>query len=160
MRTDSRSGRLLQRLSSAEWFGRHAPRFVPRLDRFVHRMTGGRVLLSNGPLPAILLTTTGARSGLPRATPLATVPYDGDHFVVGSNFGGESHPAWSYNLIAHPSATMSLKGVNHQIEAHLLSAEEKEAIWPVLTTVWPPYDRYVERSGRDIRVFRLVVVTA
>jgi hypothetical protein len=37
----------------------------------------------------------------------------------------------------------------------LLTAEQKAAVWPEITRIWPPYDRYVERSGRDLRVFRL-----
>jgi deazaflavin-dependent oxidoreductase (nitroreductase family) len=160
MRTHTRLGQLVQRLATADWFARHAPGLMPRLDRLVHRLTGGRMMLSNGMLPVILLTTTGAKSGLPRESPLAAVPLHGHHYIVGSNFGGESHPSWSYNLVASPRATMSLKGAVREVEAHLLTPEQREHVWPELTRVWPPFDTYVERSGRDLRVFRLVEVSA
>jgi hypothetical protein len=41
------------------------------------------------------------------------------------------------------------------VKAHLLDADERAAIWPQLLKVWPNYDTYVERSGRELRVFRL-----
>jgi deazaflavin-dependent oxidoreductase (nitroreductase family) len=113
------------------------------------------VLLSQWIVPSIVLTTTGARSGKPRRTPLATIPVDGDLYVVASNFGNESHPAWSYNLMANPAASVVYEGRERQVAATLLDAESKEAVWPKLAEVWPPYDRYAERSRRDLRVFRL-----
>ena len=36
-----------------------------------------------------------------------------------------------------------------------LSRSEKATTWPRLVSFWPNYDLYVERSGRDLRVFRL-----
>jgi len=47
-----------------------------------------------------------------------------------------------------------------EVEAHLLTPEQREHVWPELTRAWPPFDTYVERSGRDLRVFRLVEVRA
>jgi deazaflavin-dependent oxidoreductase (nitroreductase family) len=83
------------------------------------------------------------------------VPLDGTHYVAGSNFGGPHHPSWSYNLLAHPQANMSLDGREITVRAELLSPEETEAVWDRLVEVWPPYQRYAQRSGRDLRVFRL-----
>ena len=104
---------------------------------------------------ALVLTTTGAKSGLQRETPLATMP-DGDAFyVVGSNFGREKHPAWTGNLIANPQARVTFRGRTIDVRARQLSDDEKAAVWPKLTKMWPTYDRYVERSGRNLRVFRL-----
>ena len=56
--------------------------------------------------PLLLLTTTGARSGLPRTTPLL-YSTDGDRLVVIASKGGEpTHPDWYHNLLAHPEATV------------------------------------------------------
>jgi deazaflavin-dependent oxidoreductase (nitroreductase family) len=74
---------------------------------------------------------------------------------VASNFGRERHPAWSANLLAEPKATASYRGRTFPVTARLLDEDEKKAIWPQLLKMWPNYDRYEERSGRDIRVFRL-----
>lgn len=147
----------IYRLSSARWFSSVAPSFVPQTDRILNRLTGGRVMLNQWIVPSsISLVTTGARSGEPRTTSLAGVPFAGDHYVVASNFGLENHPGWSYNLMKHPHARMTTKNRTTEVAAHLLDASEKAAVWPELVKAWPPYDSYVEQSGRDLRVFRLV----
>ena len=142
-------------MAGSAWFARVAPPIITPLDRFLHRVTGGRVLTSRGLLPSLLLTTTGAKTGQPREVPLACVP-DGDViYLVGSNFGRERHPAWTGNLLKTPRARVAFDGERFDVDAELLDPEEKAAVWPKLVRVWPTYDRYVERSGRDIRVFRL-----
>jgi len=150
--------RAVQRVAASDRFGAMAPKVIPPMDRALAKVTRGRVLLSQWIVPSIILHTTGAKSGQSRESSLATVPHDGDLYVVGSNFGQESHPAWSYNLIAHPRASVTMHGKQRPVDSVLLGPDEKAAIWPALTKAWPPYDRYVERSGRDLRVFRLTWV--
>ena len=59
----------------------------------------------------LMLRSTGAKSGLERETPMATVPLDDGRFlVVGSNFARESHPAWTHNLLANPDAAIVFRG--------------------------------------------------
>jgi len=152
---DSRLGRLTAKVAGSPQFAAVAPKIVPRVDRLLNRLTGGRFVLSAALLPSIVLTTTGAKSGLQRQTPLATMPDGGAFYVVGSNFGREKHPAWTANLLAYPDATVTFRGRSVPVHAHLLEEDEKAAVWPRLTAMWPTYDRYVERSGRNLRVFRL-----
>jgi deazaflavin-dependent oxidoreductase (nitroreductase family) len=148
-------GRVVQSLARRRRFSLVALRVAPKLDRFVSRVTGGRFVVSQLLVPMMMLTTTGAKSGLPRQSPLATLP-DGDAFyVIGSNFGTEKHPAWSGNLLKNPEAKVTFRGRTIDVVARLLTPEEKAEVWPRILTVWPSYDSYVERSGRDIRVFRL-----
>jgi deazaflavin-dependent oxidoreductase (nitroreductase family) len=151
----SRVGRLVTAAAGTRVFARVGPAVVPRLDRLMHRLSGGRVVLSAGMTPSLMLTTTGAKTGLRRTTPLATQPDGGSWYVVGSNFGRQSHPAWSANLIANPEAEITFKRRTIPVKAHLLTAEEKAEIWPGLLRLWPNYDVYTDRSGRDLRVFRL-----
>ncbi|MFE5753284.1 nitroreductase family deazaflavin-dependent oxidoreductase [Streptomyces massasporeus] len=153
-----RGARVVQKVSSTRGFARVAPHVVPALDRAVHRLTRGRVLLSAQLLPGVVLTATGARSGLPRRTPLACMPEDGggSWILVGSNFGRPGHPAWSHNLLAHPDAEISWKGRDVPVTARLLAGEERAAAWRALLRFWPPYAAYQARVEREIRVFRLV----
>lgn len=147
---------LIHRIAGSETFLRIAPKFVPKLDRAVYRLTKGRRIMSQGLVPTLVLFTTGARSGLQRETPLACLPGDGGWYVVGSNYGQATHPAWTANLLAHPDAAVAFEGQRLDVTARLLDAGEKRAVWPRLTAAWPNYDRYVERSGgRDLRVFFL-----
>ncbi|MEU6552906.1 nitroreductase family deazaflavin-dependent oxidoreductase [Streptomyces sp. NPDC046915] len=154
--------RLVQKVSSTRGFAKVAPHVVPALDRAVHRLTRGRVLLSAQLLPGVVLTTTGARSGLARRTPLACMPEKGGQatgrqswLLVGSNFGRTGHPAWTANLLAHPDASVSWKGEDIPVTARLLAGEERAAAWTVLLEFWPPYATYQARVEREIRVFRL-----
>lgn len=155
MRVDGPVGRVVQRVAGTKAFSKYAPPIITPLDKVVHKLSGGRWLLSRGMLPVLMLTTTGAKSGQPREVPLACIP-DGDViYLVGSNFGREKHPAWSGNLLKTPRAAVSFRGEAFAVDAAHLSDEEKAEVWPKLLKAWPNYDLYVERSGRNIRVFRL-----
>ncbi len=146
----------VQRMAGSGWFAKVAPPFLPRLDRTLHRITRGHVILSRYLVPSLVLTTTGRVSGLAREAPLACMPEDdGGFVVVGSNFGREHHPAWTANLLANPEAEVSHRGHVIAVTARLLEGAERSEVWPRLLEVWPVYDRYVERSGRELRVFRL-----
>jgi deazaflavin-dependent oxidoreductase (nitroreductase family) len=155
VRLDSRLGRAVQKMAGSKAFMKVGPKVVPHVDRFLHKVSGGKFISSGGLLPSLVLTTTGAKTGQQRTTPLATKPEGDGWIVVGSNFGQEKHPAWTANLIANPDAEVSFKGKKTSVRAHLLTAEEKAEEWPRLTKFWPNYDVYTERSGRDLRVFRL-----
>ena len=146
---------IVQKVACSEGFLRVAPKFVPRLDRAINKVSGGRVTLSQAMVPSLVLHTTGAKSGQPRETPLACMPEAGGWYVVGSNFGQEKHPAWTANLLAHPDAAVTFRRTRTDVRARLLDDDEKAEVWPRLLAVWPNYDKYVERSGRNLRVFRL-----
>ena len=147
--------RLVQKVSATRGFAKVAPHVVPALDRAVHRLSGGRVLLSAQMLPGVILTSTGARSGRPRRTPLACMPDGDDWLLVGSNFGRTGHPAWTYNLLARPDADISWKGRDVPVTARLLEGAERADAWRQLLTFWPPYAAYQDRVDREIRIFRL-----
>src|SRR3954447_23822264 len=152
---ESRVGKAVVKMAGSKTFMRVGPKVVPHVDRFLHRVSGGKFISSGGPLPPPMLTTTGAKTGQQRTTPLATKPEGDSWYVVGSNFGRDTHPAWTANLIANPDGEVSFKGKTTLVQAHLLTAEEKAEYWPQLVKFWPNYDVYTERSGRDLRVFRL-----
>ncbi|MGW2518858.1 nitroreductase/quinone reductase family protein [Streptomyces sp. NPDC001617] len=150
--------RVVQRVSSTRGFAKVAPHVIPALDRAVHRLTRGKVLLSAQMLPGVILTSTGARSGLPRRTPLACMPEDGGRswILIGSNFGRTGHPNWTHNLLAHPEAEVSWKGEDVPVRAFLLEGEERAAVWKTALAFWPPYATYQARVEREIRLFRIV----
>ncbi|MEU3689419.1 nitroreductase family deazaflavin-dependent oxidoreductase [Streptomyces narbonensis] len=148
--------RLMQKVSSTRTFARIAPHVIPAMDKAVHRLTGGKVLLSARMLPGVILTARGARSGRPRVTPLACMPEpDGGWLLVGSNFGRPGHPAWTANLLAHPDAEVSWRGETIPVRAELLAGEARAAAWKSALEFWPPYATYQQRVEREIRLFRL-----
>ncbi|MEU1348801.1 nitroreductase family deazaflavin-dependent oxidoreductase [Streptomyces sp. NPDC005786] len=153
--------RLVQKVSSTRVFARIAPHVVPAMDRTVHRLTRGRVLLSAQMLPGVVMTVPGARSGQLRTTPLACMPEPGEGgrgswILVGSNFGRPGHPAWTANLLAHPEgAVINWKGRDIPVRARLLAGEERAGVWETALRFWPPYAAYQARIDREIRLFRL-----
>jgi len=156
MDPQSRTSRLVQAMAASRCFEVIGSKVVPPMDRLVHRATRGRVTMGQAMVPSLVLHAVGARSGAARDTPLATVPEpDGTWLIVGSNFGKPHHPAWTANLMAGPDVAITFAGERIPVRAELLSADERAAVWSDLLAVWPVYDRYVEKSGRDLRVFRL-----
>jgi deazaflavin-dependent oxidoreductase (nitroreductase family) len=151
--------RVVRQVGHAPVLAKLGPRLAPPMDKLVHRVTGGRHTATQLIVPSLVLTTVGRKSGEPRRAPLATVVEPGGTFlVVASNFGKEHHPAWSGNLLMNSAATVSHRGVDVDVTAHLLDADEKAAVWPKLIATWPAFDTYTDRSGRDLRVFRLTPV--
>jgi deazaflavin-dependent oxidoreductase (nitroreductase family) len=135
-------------------------RTLTPLDRRLLRRTRGRFTVL-GPFgaPTMLLTTTGAKSGLPRTSPLLYVREPGRLYVVGSNFGQERHPAWSGNLLADPHATVTIGGVDVPVVATRLEGAERDRVWQLFVDLAKTYDAYRDRTDRDIRVFALDPVT-
>lgn len=136
---------------------RHVLRpLITPVDRALFHLSGGRLKLSAPMVPSLVLFTVGAKTGIRREIPLMCFPRpDGSIIIAGSNFGLEQHPAWSVNLIATPEAEVHFRGELFPVRATLLSAEERDATWPVLEEQWPHYRDYEKTAHRDIRVFRL-----
>lgn len=131
-------------------------RSLTPLDRRVlTRSRGRRTLLGPIGAPTLLLTTTGAKTGLPRTTPLLYGRVDDDLVVVGSNFGQDHHPAWTGNLLKSPSATVTMAGTDIPVSARLLAGAEAEAAYGVMEQEARTYTAYRARTDRQIRVFRL-----
>jgi deazaflavin-dependent oxidoreductase (nitroreductase family) len=152
----SRYADALRWLGVQTWFPRVYKPVFPRIDAFLYRVSGGR-LMSAGPtiFPTLLLTTTGYGSGKARTTPLFYVREGESIIVAATNFGLRDHPAWSENLLRHPDTRVRIGNVTRSFRARTADVNEVARVWPRLVAFWPAYDRYKERSGRDIRVFVL-----
>ncbi|WP_456847054.1 nitroreductase family deazaflavin-dependent oxidoreductase [Cellulomonas sp. P5_C6] len=145
----------VRRLGRTRWFARIG-RVTSGVDRRLQKATAGRLSVLGRPtLPQLILTTTGRKSGEPREAVLLYA-VDGDGWVlIGSNWGQEHHPAWSGNLLATPAATVTIGGVTTPVVATLADDDERARLLPALLDVWPGYDDYAARAGRELRVFRL-----
>lgn len=137
------------------------PNYLPQIvatDQFIQKRTGGRLtILDIAGLPNGMLTVTGRKSGLPRSTPLLSVPRAGGRsfLIAGSNFGGEKQPVWVVNLEANPEATFRTKGTTYPVTGRRLEGEERARAWQEMLAVWPNYALYEQRTSREIKVFEL-----
>jgi len=130
---------------------------IHRVDGAVMRLSGGRFTAGSlfSGLPIITLTTTGARSGKPRAVPLVGIP-DGDSLIlIASNWGQAKHPAWYHNVKANPAVTVTRGGQTQHYTARELSGAAREAAWARAVALYPGYRGYAERAGREIPVVML-----
>ena len=136
-------------------------RTLTPLDRYVIERSDGRYTVL-GPIgaPTMLLTTTGALSGLSRTTPLLFARDGDDILVAGSNFGQMKHPAWSKNLIEHPVAIATIGGQAVPVTAELLTGDAARAGFEKMIEMTDVYAEYRNRTNRNIRVFRLRAQTA
>jgi deazaflavin-dependent oxidoreductase (nitroreductase family) len=144
---------LVQRISSTRLVSRFFARNLYRIDEFYLKLSHGRITLTQvlAGFPVVLLTTTGARSGLPRSMPLACIPdpHHADQFaVIASNLGQPHHPAWYYNLKAHPHATGVIDGQVKTYIAHEASDEEYARFWQVAIEIYPGYQQYQLLLGK------------
>src|SRR5208282_6527510 len=71
----------------------------------------------------LLLTTTGAKSGQRRVSPLAYFRIDGKLIIIGSFAGAPVNPAWVHNLRANPQAHVEV-GLESGIDAFDVTARE------------------------------------
>ena len=90
------------------------------------RANNGRLV--SGPMAGrepMLLTTTGARSGVPR-TVVVGYRRDGDRFLaIASNNGSDVAPLWYRNLLREPLATVELGPERFQVRARTADAGER-----------------------------------
>jgi deazaflavin-dependent oxidoreductase (nitroreductase family) len=149
------TSRVIQSLGRTRAFAAFYRRYGPKADPWLLRKTQGQAALRLG-FPELLLTTTGAKSGLPRVMPLIYVR-DGDDFVVvGTNFGQRHQPGWTANLMAYPDASIEVGPEQLPVSGELVDRATWERLWPRFVAVYPGYANYLSRCApRKPRMFRL-----
>lgn len=133
-------------------------RVLHRIDRPVYRLTRGRHTFASllAGIPIVMLTTTGARSGIARTVPVLGLPTGEGLVVIASNFGQARHPAWHHNLRASPDATVAVDGVARPVRAVEASGEQRARIWREGLKVYPGWSQYERRAAhREIAVYVL-----
>lgn len=105
--------------------------------------------------PIIILTTTGAKTGKVRKTPLMRIEHDGSYAVVASLGGAPKNPVWYHNIVAHPEVELQDGATRKKYVAHEASGEEKARWWARATQTWPDYATYQTKTDRQIPLFVL-----
>jgi deazaflavin-dependent oxidoreductase (nitroreductase family) len=114
------------------------------------RANGGQV--PGRKYPVILLTTTGAKSGLPRTTPL-NYSTDGDRIVViASKAAAPTHPDWYHNLVAHPEAIVEIGNQKFPVRATIATGQERERLFNAQAALMPFFAEYQQQTTRQIPV--------
>jgi deazaflavin-dependent oxidoreductase (nitroreductase family) len=139
-----------------------------KFHRYIYEKSDGRIGAHSGGLPALLLTTTGRKSGLARANGITYCRDRGDLIVVASNGGSDRPPAWLLNIGADPRVTVRIGRTVTSATARVATDEEQAQLWPLvnrssrgLSRIFHPgvtgrYDVYQRHTERRIPV---VIIT-
>jgi deazaflavin-dependent oxidoreductase (nitroreductase family) len=143
---------LIQKIASSRpgaWF---LSRTLYHIDRIFLKASNGRATLTSigTGLPVVILTTTGAKSGLIRTSPLVGIRDINNPnliAIIASNFGQHHHPAWYFNLKANPRATCSIDGRARTYIAYEARDEEYQRFWQIASEIYIGYPLYKQRTG-------------
>lgn len=129
---------------------------VWKLDPYLMRATRGRLGMGLV-MPTALLETRGAKSGAVRRNAVIYF-HDGERVtIVASKLGLPSHPAWFYNLQAHPDVTF---GGTPMRAAVVGDEAERRRLWPLADRVFAPYAAYRREAAKAGRTIPIVQLTA
>jgi deazaflavin-dependent oxidoreductase (nitroreductase family) len=119
------------------------------------RNHGGKVGGSFEGAPLLLLTTTGARSGIARTTPVMYLP-DGERLIIfASKAGASTNPDWYHNLVAHPQATVEVGSETFKVTAVEVMGEERDQLYARQAALYPGFAAYEAKTTRRIPVIAL-----
>ena len=125
------------------------------------RAHGGAI--TQGPLagvPALILTTTGARTGEKRT---AVVDYtrSGDAYVIAATKGGApTNPHWYHNLVVNPQASIWVNGETFEATARVTTGSERDMLYERHGDAIPVCKTYPSKTDRVIPVIVLTPVAA
>ncbi len=134
-------------------------KFILRAFARIHarwfRAMNGRFAAGIGRITMLLLVTRGRKSGLERVTPL-THAMLGDSYVIAASYAGsKTHPNWYWNLSAQDEASIEIKGAKRRVRVIELEGARRDEAWEALVKIFPTYERYRLRAGRDIPIIEL-----
>ena len=118
-------------------------------------MAGGYALTT-----ALLLRTIGAKSGLPRLSPLIYGDIGGEVVIVGSKGGAPTNPAWVNNIRAGGEVAFQIATQAFRASWREPAGAERQHIWDFVVEVYPPYADYQAKTDRQIPLFMFRPVEA
>lgn len=120
------------------------------------RANGGIV---GGPFegrPMVLLTTTGAKSGEQRTTPVMYLAEGDAIYVFASMAGAPTSPAWYHNMVANPRITAEVGTDKYEAVATVLDRAERDRIYAEMAE---KYSNFAEYEAKTTRVIPVVKIT-
>jgi F420H(2)-dependent quinone reductase len=129
-----------------------------RVHRWLYVATDGRLGHRLAGVPALILTTTGRRSGQPRLAVLTYAPDGQSYLVVASNDGRDEPPAWLGNVGADPAVRVQVGRLRGRATATIVAAEDQgyERLWRLVNANnHRRYEGYQRRTARPIPIVAL-----
>lgn len=120
-----------------------------------YEATGGKTGHDWNGTSCLILRVKGRKTGRVRKYPLIYGKDGNDWVLVASKGGAPENPGWYENLVANPNCEIQVWDEVIPVVASTGSAEDKKRVWPTMTSQWPDYDKYQEKTPREIPVVLL-----
>jgi deazaflavin-dependent oxidoreductase (nitroreductase family) len=116
---------------------------------------GGKVGGMFEGLPLLLLTTTGAKSGQLRTTPLV-YGTDRDRLVIAASKGGSpTNPDWFHNIVSNPEVTVEVGTEAFLARATVATGAGRQRLFDLLVDVTPQLAETQRSTSREIPIIVL-----
>ena len=141
----------IKELSESGWIAEHRKLYLE--DGVAGHMWDSTVGGGPGPLPTLLLFTTGRKSGQESIMPLLYDKVESGYAIIASKGGFPTHPGWYHNLRAQPEVKVKVANDEFGATARVATGAERERIWAQMAEMYPPYSDYAKAaSPREIPV--------
>ena len=77
---------------------------------------------------------------------------DGRYVIVASNGGAKRHPDWYLSLVEDPAVQVQVGEDKFEARARDARADERPALWQLMTSIGPSLDDFQRTSGREIPI--------
>src|SRR5271166_4714607 len=135
-----------------DWQVQHANRYLASGGSEGHMHTLNVPGRGDITAPALLLTTTGRKSGEKFIFPLF-YGTDGDSYIIVASKGGApEHPGWYRNLLSNPEVDVQVGTAKLKARARTATGAERARLWQEALEFWPPYADYQKKTEREIPV--------
>src|SRR5258708_4020601 len=135
-----------------DWMVEHANRYLASggTDGHMYKITVPR----RGEItaPALLLTTTGRKSGDKFIFPLFYGTDGGSYFVVASKGGAPQHPGWYRNILANPDVEVQVGTKKVKARARTTAGGERPPLLKKAPQILPPHAPYQLNTPRHAPV--------
>ena len=121
-------------------------------NKFLMRISSGRIGSKLGTQTILLLHTVGRKSGKQYETPIAYFYHEGQYLIVASNWGKDEQANWFLNLKEQPQTVIEVKGQTIPVKAHEAVGDEYARLWKFATEKHPPYLTYQAMTTRRIPI--------
>jgi len=115
------------------------------------RITQGRLAGAS----MLLMTSIGARSGLPRIAPVGYHRDGAGYVVVGSNSGRDEQPAWLENVRRNPVVTVEVGTEKFPARARITEGAERRRLLDARIAAVPQFGVYEKNTKRELPVIVL-----
>ena len=139
------------------WIANHRKQY--QTDPATGHMWDAKRPGSTGPVPTLLLTTRGRRSGDESIMPLIYGRTGDDYVVIASKGVAPRPPGWYHNLMEQNEVTVQVIDDIFKARTSVAKDEEREVIWNKMVEIYLPYADYQEKTEREIPVVILEKIT-